>query len=59
MRQVHRAGERLFYIWADGIHFRIRLENDRLCTLVLIGVREDGSKEPIAVEDDYRESTES
>ncbi len=51
--------KRFAYIWADGIHFRIRLEEDRLCTLVLIGVREDGSKELIAVEDGYRESKES
>jgi transposase-like protein len=51
--------KRFAYLWADGIHFRIRLENDRLCTLVLIGVREDGSKELIAVEDGYRESKES
>lgn len=47
------------YVWADGVHFRIRLEDDRLCTLVLMGVRPDGSKELIAVEDGYRESTES
>jgi len=47
------------YIWADGIHFRVRLDNERLCTLVLMGVREDGSKELIAVEDGFRESTES
>ncbi len=47
------------YVWADGVHFRIRLEGDRLCTLVLIGVRPDGTKELIAVEDGYRESTES
>ena len=51
--------KRFAYLWADGIHFRIRLEDDRLCTLVLIGVREDGSKELIAVEDGYRESKES
>ena len=51
--------KRFAYIWADGVHFRIRLEADRLCTLVLIGVREDGSKELIAVEDGYRESKES
>ena len=50
---------RFAYIWADGVHFRIRLEDARLCTLVLIGVREDGSKELIAVEDGYRESKES
>jgi len=47
------------YLWADGVHFRVRLEEDRLCTLVLIGVRPDGSKELVAVEDGYRESTES
>jgi transposase-like protein len=47
------------YLWADGIHFRIRLEADRLCTLVLIGVRPDGAKEIVALEDGYRESAES
>ena len=47
------------YIWADGVHFRIRLEEDRLCALVMIGVRPDGTKELIAIEDGYRESTES
>lgn len=51
--------KRFAYLWADGVHFRIRLEDDRLCTLVLIGVREDGSKELVAVEDGYRESKES
>ena len=47
------------YVWADGIHFNVRLEQDRLCTLVLIGARPDGTKELIAIEDGYRESTES
>jgi len=47
------------YVWADGVHFNIRLEGDRLCTLVAIGARPDGTKEVIAVEDGYRESTES
>jgi putative transposase len=47
------------YVWVDGIHFNIRLEDDRLCTLVMIGVRPDGKKELIAVEDGYRESAES
>ena len=47
------------YVWADGIHFNVRLEDDRLCTLVLIGARPDGTKELIAIEDGYRESTES
>lgn len=47
------------YVWADGVHFRVRLEEDRLCTLVLIGVRPDGTKELLAVDDGYRESTQS
>jgi putative transposase len=47
------------YVWADGVHFRIRLEEDRLSALVMIGVRPDGTKELIAIEDGYRESTES
>jgi len=50
---------RYAYIWCDGIHVRIRLEDERLCLLVMLGVREDGSKELIAVEDGYRESKES
>jgi transposase-like protein len=47
------------YVWADGIHFNLRLEEDRLSTLVLIGTRPDGRKELIALEDGCRESTES
>lgn len=47
------------YVWVDGIHFNIRLEDDRLCTLVMIGVRADGTKELVALDDGYRESTES
>ena len=47
------------YVWADGGHFRIRLEEDRLCCLVIVGVRADGTKELIASADDYQESTES
>jgi transposase-like protein len=39
------------YVWADGVPFRIRLEEDRLCALVMIGVRPDGTKELIATED--------
>ena len=46
------------YVWVDGIHFNIRLEEDRLCTLVILGVRADGTKELVALEDGYRESAE-
>jgi len=47
------------YWWVDGLHFRIRLEEDRLCCLVIVGVRPDGSKELVALTDGYRESSES
>lgn len=53
------SGDDFVYLWADGVHFRIRLEEDRLCCLVVIGVKADGTKELLACSDGYRESTES
>ena len=51
---------RYAYLFADGVHVGVRLgEDKRLCLLVIIGVREDGRKELLAVEDGYRESTDS
>jgi transposase-like protein len=47
------------YVWVDGIHFNVRLEEARLCTLVVVGVRTDGTKELVAITDGHRESTES
>jgi transposase-like protein len=47
------------YCWADGIHVNIRLGEEKLCLLVLIGVRADGRKELITLADGYRESAES
>jgi transposase-like protein len=47
------------YVWADGVHFNVRLEEERLCCLVIVGVRADGTKELVAITDGYRESTES
>lgn len=47
------------YVWADGIHVNVRLEEDKLCLLVIVGVRADGTKELIALADGYRESTGS
>ena len=58
-RQRDLAACDYVYVWVDGIHFNIRLEDDRLCTLVMIGVRPDGTKELVALEDGYRESTDS
>ncbi|HEV2369243.1 MAG TPA: IS256 family transposase [Acidimicrobiales bacterium] len=53
------SGVDYVYWWVDGIHFNIRLEDDRLCCLVIVGVRPDGTKELVALADGYRESTES
>jgi len=47
------------YVWADGVHFNVRLEEERLCCLVIVGVRLDGRKELVAIADGYRESTDS
>jgi len=53
------AGKEYAYVWADGVHFNIRLEDDRQCILVLMGATKDGKKEMIAVADGYRESEQS
>lgn len=47
------------YVWVDGVHFKVRLDQDKVCLLVMIGVRADGKKELIALADGYRESTDS
>jgi putative transposase len=47
------------YCWVDGIHLKVRLEADKVCLLVIIGVRSDGRKELVALADGFRESAES
>ena len=51
------SNKRYVYLWADGIYFNVRLEDERPCVLVIIGALEDGSKEIIAIHDGQREST--
>jgi putative transposase len=53
------ADKHYVYLWADGVHFNIRLEEDRQCILVLMGATADGQKELIALADGYRESEQS
>ena len=53
------AGKRYVYVWADGVHFNIRLEGGRQCILVLMGATADGKKELIAIQDGQRESEQS
>jgi putative transposase len=52
-------GKQYAYIWADGIHFNIRLEEDRQCILVVMGATPEGKKELIAIHDGHRESAQS
>lgn len=61
-QQRSLADRRYVYLWADGIHFNVRLEdtaNARQCILVLMGATADGKKELITVQDGYRESEQS
>jgi transposase-like protein len=47
------------YVWADGVHLNVRLDEAKLCLLVLIGVRVDGRKELVALAEGFRESAGS
>lgn len=59
-RRRDLSGQSYAYIWADGVNVAVRLGDDpKICLLIVIGVRSDGTKELLAVEDGYRESTES
>lgn len=48
--------KRYIYVWADGIYFNIRNDDDRQCILVMIGVTDTGHKELLALEAGIRES---
>lgn len=50
---------RYAYIWADGIYLDAGLEPEAACLLVVLGARDDGRKELLALELGYRESRES
>jgi putative transposase len=56
------ADQKYVYLWADGIHFNVRLEDegsDHQCILVLMGATQDGDKELIAINEGFRESEQS
>jgi len=52
-------GKQYVYFWVDGVHFNIRLEEDRQCILVIMGATAQGEKELIALADGFRESEQS
>lgn len=47
------------YFWADGVYLQARMESEKNCILVIIGVDEYGKKEVVAIDDGFRESKES
>lgn len=51
--------KRYAYFWVDGIHFNVRLDEERSCILVIMGANESGRKELLAVSDGYAESKAS
>lgn len=53
------TGKEYVYVWADGVYVKSRLDGEKTCLLVIIGVGVDGKKELIAVEHGIRESTQS
>ena len=55
-RQRDLSDKHYVYIWVDGIHFNVRLDDERSCMLVIIGATQEGRKELLAVCDGYRES---
>jgi len=50
---------RYAYIWADGIYMGAGLEKEKMALLCVLGARENGEKELLAMEPSYRESRES
>ncbi|RMF47100.1 MAG: IS256 family transposase [Deltaproteobacteria bacterium] len=58
-RQRDLSQKEYVYVWADGVYFNVRMDQDAQCILVIIGATKDGRKELIAIEDGYRESAQS
>ena len=58
-RQRDLSQKRYVYLWVDGVHFGVRLEDTSHCVLVVMGATTEGTKELVALSDGYRESEES
>jgi putative transposase len=54
--QQRDLSAKLVYLWADGVYFQARLEDDAQCILVIIGATPEGKKELVALADGVRES---
>lgn len=53
------SGKNYVYWWADGIYLGARMEHEKQCVLVIMGVADNGKKELIGIETGFRESTDS
>jgi len=53
------AHKRYVYLWVDGIHFGVRMEEANQCILVVMGATAEGKKELVALTDGFRESEQS
>jgi transposase-like protein len=53
------SSKKYVYLWADGVYFQARLEEQKQCILVLMGSTPSGDKELISIQDGYRESEQS
>jgi len=51
-------GKRYVYLYADGVSFGVRSERNDQCMLVLMGIRDDGSKELLGLHEGFEESAE-
>ena len=58
-RKGSLEGQEYAYVWADGVYFNVRLEDERTCILVVVGANYRGEKELLAVRDGFRESEQS
>jgi len=58
-RKRSLSGHSFVYLWCDGVYPKAGLAGDKTALLVVLGVNEEGVKEPLAILEGYRESTES
>lgn len=58
-RKRSLGDHRYAYLWCDGVYPKAGLQGDKTAFLIVLGVNENGEKEPLAIVEGYRESTES
>jgi transposase-like protein len=58
-RKRDLSGKRSVYIWADGVYFNPRVDDDRQCMLVIIGADEYGDKDVLGIMDGFCENADS